>query len=204
MAFTYHSRAYHKYFEDYAERAVTAPDGKVMIERVYVGNYYRQSLTAPQRIRRKIMYAVLYALAAFGMFFAGTRDNAVNAMPVGGVPSVLSLLAVIWLAVPMFYALTAPTEMTVRIRRLSGEQLMRRSLATCCVMGAAAMAVASGIWWIPGTPATPLLLCSALYLVSGLAAFCIWKLEKSCPYETLPPRHERAEFATVIKYEGNF
>lgn len=68
MAKQYHSRSYHRYFENYAEKEVLKPGGGYEIQRVYVGNYYKADLTDSENRRSKLTILILYLLTLTGYF----------------------------------------------------------------------------------------------------------------------------------------
>lgn len=107
MAKQYHSRSYHRYFENYAEKEVLKPGGGYEIQRVYVGNYYKADLTDSENRRSKLTILILYLLTLTG-YFAGGLLSAVSATAGVAIATMPALIAVLFLAVSVFYRLAAP------------------------------------------------------------------------------------------------
>ena len=74
----WHSKAYHRHFEGYAEVETTNEKGKTVIERVYVGDYYRLDLPKSKRVQLRLFYAGLIALVAALFGFAASRSVGAN------------------------------------------------------------------------------------------------------------------------------
>jgi len=74
--FLKHSRHYHDYFEGYAERQIPGPDGSPpRIERVYVGEYYRQDVSNKVWVLLRIGYIPLYLLGSGFFLYTGSRQT---------------------------------------------------------------------------------------------------------------------------------
>ena len=58
------SYAYHKYFKGYAEREYIDEKGKKRIERIYVSNTYRHSMTDKKWVLLKLLYAFMFVFGA--------------------------------------------------------------------------------------------------------------------------------------------
>ena len=121
MAKQYHSRSYHRYFENYAEKEVLKPGGGYEIQRVYVGNYYKTDLTDSENRRSKLTILILYLLTLTG-YFAGGLLSAVSATAGVAIATMPALIAVLFLAVSVFYRLAAPREMEIRQYRSRNRQ----------------------------------------------------------------------------------
>lgn len=200
MAKQRHSRSYHRYFENYAEKEVPTPGGGYTIQRVYVGKYYRVDLTDRQLRRQKITILILALLTLVG-YGAGALMSRVSSVPFVAVATMPPLIAGIYLAVAVFYRLTVPREMEIRSYRDSSEDLMTRSLAMAICMAVCFGATLSGSLLVPGYSLGDTLPALACYLVSLLAAWGLRRTESNTPYVTLDPRQERPEASSPIRFE---
>lgn len=198
----YHSGAYHRYFEGFAERKYYDEKENMHIERVYVGNYYRRKISDRQHKTLKIQYAVLYLLAMAAFLFAGTRGTQLNAVVYVYVPVILSLVAMLYLIFPLFYNLTAPREMIIRTYRDSSEKLIHVSLSAAVLQTASALATVIGMVWVPGQAGLKQSLSIGGFLVSAVLLLWLWQTERHLEYETLPPKNARPEHASVVKYRN--
>ena len=194
----YHSRPYHRYFKDYAEKQVIEPDGKLRIERIYVGRYYARKLSPRQRLLRKVLYAVLYLAACAVFLHAAVENVAVNRTWFVVVPSTLSLLALFWLLVPMFFYMTAPKEMIVRTYKDSSGNLIRLSLITAILLSVTAVTAVVQTFVAEGGIELSALVVAGQYIAASAILFCLCWLEKTQPYEILPPTNKRPEKSVVI------
>lgn len=200
MAKQYHSRSYHHYFENYAEKEVLKPGGGYEIQRVYVGNYYKADLTDPENQRNKIQIFILYLLILVGYLFGGLLA-AVSAAAAVAIATMPALVAVLFLAVSVFYRLTVPREMEIRQYRDSSQALIRRALICVMCLGICLLATAVGCLTIPGYPLTKHLPSLVLYVLALICAVLLYLREKRTAYLTLPPRQNRPSESSPIRYE---
>lgn len=192
----YHSGPYRRYFKDYAEKQVVEPDGRLRIERIYVGRYYMRKLSPRQRLLRKALYAVLYLAACALFLHAAVENAAVNRTWFVVVPSTLSLLSFFWLLVPVFFYMTAPKEMVVRTYKDSSGNLIRLSLITAILLSVTAAAAVVRALTAGGELSA--FVAAGQYIAAGAILFCLCWLEKRQPYEVLPPTNRRPEKSVVI------
>lgn len=200
MAKQYHSRSYHRYFENYVEKEVLKPGGGYEIQHVYVGNYYRADLTASENRRNKLEIFILYLLTLTG-YFTGGLLSAVSATAIVAIATMPSLIAVLFLAVSVFYRLVVPKEMEIRQYRDSSQVLVRRALACAVCLGLCFAATVAGCSVIPGYPLAKHLASLILYALALACTMMIYLLEKHTSYLTLPPRQERPSESFPIRYE---
>jgi hypothetical protein len=198
----YHSRSYHRYFEDWAENVTTDKGGAPVIERIYVGSYYSANLSKARRVLRKILYAALYLAAAALYGFTSTRNTDVNMMSYASAPIVLSFPVLLGLAISLYFNLAAPAEMIVRQYRDASITFSRVCLAAFVLLGLSSLTSLLYLTLTPDAPIRQTLLCGGGYLLSALAVFVIWRLEKALAYTILPPRAERPENSTILSYES--
>ena len=195
-----HSRSYHRYFENYAEKQVETAGGGYSIERVYVGKYYKVDLS-DQALRRQRILIFLLWLLGLGGYFAGALLSKVSAVSVVAIATMPPLLVSIWLTIAVFHRLFAPREMEIRSYRDSSESLiLSAKVMTACILLCFAVTL-GGCLLVPGysLPATlPPLLC---YLTCLCATCMLRHIEKATHYKIMEPKHERPAESSPIRYE---
>lgn len=200
----YHSGAYHRYFEGYAERKYYDEKENMHIERVYIGNYYRRNISDKRHKALKLQYGVMYVLALAAFLFAGTRDTQLNGVIYVYIPVILSLVAMLCLIFPLFYNFTAPREMIIRTYRDSSEKLKFVSACAAVLQVISAVATIFGMFYVPGQLGLQQFLSIAGFLVSALLLLWLCQTERCLEYEELPPRNERPENSSVIRGRHTF
>jgi hypothetical protein len=195
-----HSRSYHRYFEDYAELEIPDDKGGYSIRRVYVGKYYRVDLPDRSAWILKIRILVLYLIAA-ALYFAAGLLSQVSASRYVAILTMLSLIAVLLLALPVGSRLLAPREMEIRSYRDSSLRLRDFSLFAlvtlcgCCIGNAAGSLVLAEFSFAGSIPSV------LMYFLSAMSVLLIYRTEKRTPYKILPPRNERPRMSSPIRYE---
>lgn len=200
----YHSRAYHRYFEGFAERKYYDEKEKMRIDRVYVGNYYRRNVSDKHHKILRIQYVVMYILSLAAFLFAGTRGTELNTVIYVYIPVTLSLLAMLCLLIPLFYNLTAPREMIIRTYRDSSERLITVSMCAAVLQVINALTTMIGMVCIPGQVGLNQFLSIGGFLVSAIILLWLWQTERCLEYETLPPRNARPPLSSVVKFRNTF
>ena len=182
----YHSRSYHRFFEDYMEERVEE-NGKFHIVRIYIGDYYCPVLTKKARKARRFWTAVLYLLTILIYGYCATRRYVVNTVWFVAVCQGLCLIALFWFLIPLYYYLSAKEKMTVRQFRDASGLLKKVSLwaAICFGCTVIAVAVACFFTWKYMIGIQELLLLLLFFIDSGMM-FMIYKMEKNTKYEVLP------------------
>lgn len=193
----WHSKAYHRHFEGYTEAETTNEKGKTVIERVYVGDYYRLDLPKNKRIWLRLSYAGLIALVAALFGFAASRPVGANMTWYLAIIQMLGVCLIGLVLVNLLAHCTAPREMTVGDWKASSEKLKRNSKYTALIMELLAFLtllhlLLNGENW--GTH----LLCVGLYAVSGLVAIVINRLETNAPYLKYRSTEETPEDGSYI------
>lgn len=93
------SSYYHRFFEGYAEMYTDLPDGSRKLKRMYAAPWKVLKGTRREWIGRKVLYALLLALAIALFVIAGTRNVRCNTVwyggMTGGVMTVLFILCVV-------------------------------------------------------------------------------------------------------------
>lgn len=195
-----HSRSYHRYFENYAEKEVLSPQGGYTIQRVYVGKYYKVDLPDDALRRQKRQIGVLYLLCLAG-YILGALLSRVSAVSFVAVLTMPPLVALLFFTVAVFYRLTAPREMEIRAWRDSAQNLRTGAMAFLVCISVCFLATLIGCLAIPAysLPETlPSLLC---YLLAGAGAGQIYRIEKHTHYLILDPKQERPTESSPIRYE---
>ena len=183
-----HSRAYHRYFEDYAERQTMDESGRLAIERVYVGRYYRVNLSGRALRRQKVLFLL-----------SGVTLQ-VSAVGLAAIATMAALLSLLWLAVPVFHRLTAPREMEVRTWRESSASLRHAGAGAAVCLFACAGASLAAAFLVPGYSRLETALGVLPYVLSGAFSLGIHILERRTDYEVLPPKNQRPEGSSPIRY----
>ena len=194
----WHSKAYHRHFEGYAEVETTNERGKTVIERVYVGDYHRLDLPRKKRIGLRFAYAALIALTAVLFWFAASRPVGANMTWYIAIVQMLGVCLIGLMAVNLLSHCTAPRDMTVGDWKSSSGKLKRNAKYTALLMELLALltllhVLLKGEHW--GTH----LLCVGVYAVAGLTAVVIDRLEANAPYLTFPSTEPAPEDGAYIE-----
>lgn len=179
----WHSKAYHRHFEGYAEVETTNEKGKTVIERVYVGEYYRLELPKNKRIGLRLLYAALIALTAVLFWFAASRPVGANMTWYLAIAQMLGVCLIGLLLVNLLSHCTAPRDMTVGDWKSSSKKLQRNAKYTALAMEL--MAFLTGLHLLlNGENWGTHLMCIGLYAAAGLAAVVLNRLEANAPYKS--------------------
>lgn len=200
----YHSGAYHRYFEGFAERKYYDEKENMHIDRVYVGNYYRRNISDKYHRVLRIQYIVMYVLSLAAFLFAGTRGTQLNTVTYVYIPVTLSVIAMLCLSIPLFYNLTAPREMMIRTYRDSSERLMQIDMCAAVLQAMNALTTIVGMVSIPGQFGLNQFLSIGGFLASAVILLWLWQTERHLEYETLPPKNVRPPHASVVKFRNTF
>ncbi len=204
MAKEVHSRAYHRYFEDYAEKKIETDDGEVKMLRVYVGKYYRQDISDRARILRKTLYAAIYVIMFALFIIAGTRSIGSNSTRYIFCSMAISFLALLWLALPIFFYVTAKREMEIRSYRESSRELIHVSRNSSICLFITTLCSAIYLFSHPSEDITQILIYTIMYLLAATAALGIHIAEKRLNYVIIPPKQQRPEKSSPIKFITDF
>jgi len=167
------SRAYERHFEGYVEKSEPVPGKKrSKAVRTYVDSIWVQELSARQRLRRRVLYVVLYLLALPPFLYSATRLIDANTVWFVTLPQAVSVLTLGWTALNLYRYCTAPREMTVRQHRLGPLWLQR----TVCVSWIALFVMAAGYLicaaWI----------CAVWSLLSCFCLLALFLIERNVAY----------------------
>ena len=194
-------KAYHRFFEDYAEIRTPNEKGREVIRRVYVGQYFKTALDDRTHRRRKGIILALFLLSAVLCLYGGLTAPASGAR-FTALLTMASLLSLVLLGVSVFYRLTAPREMEKRVYRDSSERLRTTGFlsAVCLLFTAVGMLITAlgNEAYVLSDNGTGIL----AFTLAGAAALGLALLEKKTGYDVLPPKHQRPEGAAPIRYEA--
>lgn len=193
----WHSKAYHRHFEGYAEVETTNEKGKTVIQRVYVGDYYRLDLPKKKRVTLRIIYAVLILLIGAFFGFAASRPVGANMTWYLAVVQMLVVFSIGALLVNLLSHATAPREMTVGDWKSTSRKLQRNAKYTALLLELTAFL--TGLYLLlKGEEWLMHLVCIALYAIGGILAVVLNRLEANAPYQTWSSREEAPEDGSYI------
>lgn len=185
----WHSKAYHRHFEGYAEVETTNEKGKTMIERVYVGDRYRLDLPKNKRIILRLIYGALILLTAALFGFAASRPVGANMTWYLAVAQMLGVFLIGLMCINLLSHCIAPRDMTIGDWKSSSKELQRNAKYTALMMEL--MAFLTGLYLVlNGEDWLIHLLCIGLYAVAGLTAVVVNRLEANAPYLKFPSTEE--------------
>jgi len=193
----WHSKAYHRHFEGYAEVETTNDKGKTIIQRVYVGDYYRLDLPKNKRVALRLAYLSLIALIA-GLFgFAASRPVGANMTWYIAIAQMVAVCLLGLLCVSLLSHSTAPRDMTVGDWKSSSKKLRRNAKYTALVMEL--LAFLTGLHLLlNGENWGMHLLCVVLYAIAGITAVILNRLEANAPYKIWRSTEEPPEDGSYI------
>jgi succinate dehydrogenase/fumarate reductase cytochrome b subunit len=194
---TWHSRAYHRFFEGYSEITVPKPNGKgTRIQRIYTGNYYRQNLIKGQRILLRGLYVALFLCMAYLFVSSASLPLASNSTWYVVLPQVISIPFLFWILIAFFSYLPAGVNMTIADYRNSSLSLQKATLGSAASLGLATFAIL--IFVLLNHPLGERsieLLCAIKYLAGGLLALSMNRIEKKVIYSIIPSQTKLSDDA---------
>lgn len=177
----WHSKAYHRHFEGYAEVEDTNGKGRTIIRRVYVGKYYRLELPKKKRILLRLTYLELLLLMGGGFGLAASRPVGANSTWYLAIAQMLTLCFLGATAISLLAHCTAPREMTVGDWKAASQNLRRNALISAVLLELTAFL--TGVYLLlTGENWAVHLLCIVLYALAGLLAVLMNRLEANAPY----------------------
>lgn len=192
-----HSRAYHDYYSGYAERYVLNENGRRCIERVYVGSYYVQKQSEGERIRTRILFFLLLALAICSFIFSASLETSANISKGTILFQAGALLSFFFLSVAFISYLPLRSRMLEREYRSSHQRLVKWSrIALFCVC---AFELLTLCFFLTGKAERPLLLRQLLAeTVSLVSCFLLVRLEAGVSYEEVDNTAKVPEGGRII------
>ena len=139
------SSAFHNYFDGYAEIMEPADNRRgFKVSRVYMASFFQADMSDRRWTAQKLLYSVLFLLAAAGLAVAAWRDTPCNYVWYCTLPQALSFGSLALLLISLINYIAAPRKLKLRdykqgVRRL---QLFSLLAAVCPAVTAAGAAVA--------------------------------------------------------------
>jgi hypothetical protein len=200
---TWHSKAYHRFFEGYSETTVPKPNGKgTRIQRIYTGNYYRQDLTKGQRILLRGLYIVLFLCIAYLFGSSAMLPLASNSTWYVVLAQVVSIPFLFWILIAFSSYLPAERDMTIADYRSSSLSLQKAVLGAAINLGIAALVTLVFMLLNLSNEPLPELLCAVKYLAAGLLALFMNRVEKKINYLIIPSQNKPPTDAMEIEISG--
>ena len=193
----WHSGSYRRHFEGYTEYEDTNENGKTVIRRVYVGDYYRQNLPRSKRIVLRLTYIALWLLTAVVFFFCASREIGANMTWYVAAAQFAVLVGLGWMLLALFGYLTAPRDMTIGDWKSTSRSLRRGSIVAALAVELTALLTLLHLL-IYGENWGLHLLCVLGYVLSGGMAVVTNRLEANAPYLVFPSTEEAPEDGTNI------
>ena len=194
--FITHSALYHRVYEGYSERQVPKENGRGMrIERVYVGTYFERQNTGVTLTMAKVLYPVLFLLAALCAVFAFSRSTGYNSIWYGVIPMFTLIILMILFLYHLFACLTSPKRMEL-YHYNSFLRLMQSALRTAIVAFLYALLSVVFLLLNPGTPGIwPVTVAGAF---TGVLFLVLFFLEHRTGYTVIENETDCAHDAVVI------
>jgi hypothetical protein len=165
------------------EQLVEKGGGKKHIERVYVGDYYSQDLSARQDLAIRFLYFVLYALSSASFLIASIRSTGSNRTFVVQFICFLTLLGLVALFVFLCAYVFSPKRMTVWEYYAGPLRVRTCSLIIVLLMGGNAVAVLMFILIANSADVQNEIVNIAAYLAAVALMFVMYCMEKNIRYE---------------------
>jgi ABC-type multidrug transport system fused ATPase/permease subunit len=179
----HHSMYYHRRYEGWMEQLVEKDGGKKRIERVYVGEYYSQDLSARQGLLIRFLYFVLYTLSSAFFLIASIRFTGSNRTFVVQFICFLTLLCLIALFIFLCAYALSPKRMTVWEYYAGPSRVRTFSFITALLMGGNVAAVFMFILTADNADVQSEIVNIAAYLAVLVLMFVLYRVEKSIRYE---------------------
>jgi len=122
------SKAYKRHFEGFTETVEVDPKGNKRRIRVYEGTLYEPEMSAKKQVIYRIMYALLWAFAAFLETISAIQRVPANVEWYGAVINALIVAGLLWNAVGMINYVIAPKKRTVGEYRSSTGHLLKSTV----------------------------------------------------------------------------
>jgi hypothetical protein len=182
---TWHSKAYHRFFEGYSEITVPEPNGKgYRIQRIYTGNYYRQDLMKGRRILLRVLYVALFLGAVYLFVSNAILPLASNSTWYVVLTQAASIPFLFWTLIALFSYLPAERDMTINTYRSSSSSLKRATFGSAISLGVLALATLAFMFLNPQDRSLGQLLCG------GLLTILINRIESKVNYLIVPSQNK--------------
>jgi archaellum biogenesis protein FlaJ (TadC family) len=185
-----HSKAYHRHFEGYSEIIVPKRGGKgTSIQRIYTGDYFRQDLTNRQRILIRVLYVALFLCIAFLYTSSAILPLKINSTWYVVLPQAVTVPFLFWILIAFFSYLPAEPDMKIADYRSSSQYLLKAAMGSAICLGITALATLVFIMLNPSDESSRAMLCAGKYLLAGLLALVMYRIERMVSYLTIPNQH---------------
>jgi hypothetical protein len=128
----YHSAAYHKYFEGFAERKVVDPDNKVKIVRVYTEEYYIRDLSETKEFFLKLAYGGILSLIIFLFIFSASLKIEANTNKFINITQALSVAVLAAMTMSIIFYIISHGKLTIYNYRTSSLSFKRNAVIASC------------------------------------------------------------------------
>lgn len=183
MKGSYHSRAYHRFFEDYEEVVEPGKNGRGKhIRRFYTGFYYVPQMTDKRLVGQKVLYVFLYLLG-FALFLTSAAAP-VTGNTVWYVAIAIAIVFLVLLALlrSLIHYTAAKKRMTVGEYKESSVALQKNALgATVCLVAMALVKAVYTFFISPEISGMELATTGGFLLAAG-AVFLLRWLESRISY----------------------
>jgi archaellum biogenesis protein FlaJ (TadC family) len=184
---TWHSKAYHRFFEGYSEITVPNSNGKgYRIQRIYTGNYYRQDLTKGQRIMLRGLYVALFLCIAYLFVSNAVLPLVSNSTWYVVLTQIVSIPFLFWMVIVFISYLPAVGDMTIDGYRNSSPALQKATFGCAASLGIAAVVTLFFVLLNPSVRPMVELACAGKYLAGGLLALSMNRIERKVNYLIIP------------------
>lgn len=180
------SRAYRRYFQDYVEIPAVQSDGKVKIQRTYVGKYYQQEIPVWKRIIVRIGYIALMA-TAFGLYFrSGLADLPCNRVWYVTLFQAISVSCMIYAIVGLGEYLVSFGRLTIGEYRSVTKKMRRAPYCAAAAVWLTMIASAGSFLLAPQERPESWMWFLLDYLLAGGLLMLIPTVDRRIPYSVSP------------------
>lgn len=195
----YHSRAYHRFFEGYAEFYENDKNGKPYIRRVYVGPYYCPEGTRKEQLADKISGLLLYFVATSVYVICCVQKVWYNAFAPIVFFEALVLFLLLFFLFPFTEHVRAGKRLMIREYRDASELYRKESCAAAYSMWAMSVTVFISALAVRKEMRYGILLCAG-FMVSGTCMYFISQREKKRTYRKEPGQNAYKHKSSTIEY----
>ena len=193
----WHSAAYHRHFEDYAEFERVDEKGRTRIERVYQGTWYVQALSRGARLRERIGLVLLFLTSAALFGWAALRSVPANGKWFVALAQFVTVILLVWTLTGLFNYLICREKMTVGEYKCGTLRFRRGCVVTIGVLILLTLLYLLCAFLYEGSILAHLL-CAALSLAAALPLLLANRLDANIPYANEESEKAAPEDATLI------
>ena len=130
----WHSNAYHRYFEGYAEYETLDSRGKTVIKRVYEGTVYSPELDKKGKTTLRLLLSALWLVSGAVFVLAATREAPANMLWISALLQFAALGCFVWMLTALVNVWMSPEKMTEADYKTGSCRLISSALAALVVM----------------------------------------------------------------------